>query len=284
MGGNSKQTQTTTNEPYSAAKPLLNQGMGDALNLYKQNKLVQPNTMNTVVPYAQQTTQAMSGLQGIGQANTGGQGLSGQYQGIIDSGGYNQDQQAALAGIRDTATSQFDPNANPAFQQVLQQAQDAASNAAKLNASGAGRYGSGTHQGVMAKQVGDLTARMVGDEYNNWQNRTTAAQSALFNAGQQGQSNIGSAYQGMQDAYNPLLQVGSMNEDLAGRTLNDQLRIAQEQQNAPLANIQALQGIASGAGNLRSSTATAQGPSNTFSNIAGAGLGGASLLKSGGKL
>ncbi|AWC25364.1 hypothetical protein CO731_04859 [Aminobacter sp. MSH1] len=282
MGGSNKSTQTTSNEPYSAAKPLLNQTMGDAHNLYKNGGLVKPNTQSTVVPYAQQTTQAMGGLQSLGQANTGGQGLSGQYQGIIDSGGYNQEQQDALSGIRSTATGQFDPNGNPAFQQVLQQAQDAASNAAKLNASGAGRYGSGTHEGVMAKQVGDLTSRMVGDEYRNWQGRQDQAQQQLFNAGQQGQSNMGNAYKGMQDAYNPLLQVGAMNEDLYGRNLNDQLRITQEQQNLPLANIQALQGIASGAGNLGTSTSTAQGPSNTFSNIAGAGLGGASLLSGGG--
>lgn len=282
MGGSNKTTQTTTNAPYKAAQPLLDKSMGDALKQYNNGGLVKPNTMSTVVPYAQQTTQAMGGLQSLGQANTGGQGLSGQYQGIIDSGGYNQEQQDALSGIRSTATGQFDPNGNPAFQQVLQQAQDAASNAAKLNASGAGRYGSGTHQGVMAKQVGDLTARMVGDEYRNWQGRQDQAQQQLFNAGQQGQTNVGNAYQGMQDAYNPLMQVGAMNEDLAGRTLNDALRITQEKQNLPLANIQALQGIASGAGNLGSSTATAQGPSNTFSNIAGAGLGGASLLSGGG--
>lgn len=282
MGGSNKTTQTTSNEPYSAAKPLLNQGMGDALKLYKQGNLVKPNTMNTVVPYAQQTTQAMGGLQSLGQANTGGQGLSGQLQGIIDSGGYNDNQMTALGGIKDAATGQFDINSNPAYAQVRQRAMDAASNATALNASGAGRYGSGTHTNAAATAVGNVAADMDLGEYRNWQGRKDAANTQLFNAGQQGQSNMGNAYQGMQDAYNPLLQVGSMNEDLMGRALNDQLRIAQERQNAPLANIQALQGIASGAGNLGSSTATAQGPSNTLSNIAGAGLGGASLLKSGG--
>ena len=284
MGGSSKQTQTTTNEPYAAAKPLLNQSMGDALNLYKQNRLVQPNTMNTVVPYAQQTTQAMGGLQGLGQANTGGAGLSGQLQGIINSGGYNDNQQTALNGIRDTATGEFDINANPAFAQVRQRAMDAAQNAANLNASGAGRYGSGTHTNAAATAVGNVAADMDLGEYRNFQGRQDAARTQLFNAGQQGQQNLGSAYQGMQDAYNPLLQVGAMNEDLAGRALNDQLRIADESSKAPLSNILALQGIASGGGNLGSTTQTAQGPSNTFSNIAGAGLGGASLLKSGGKL
>ena len=78
--------------------------------------------------------------------------------------------------------------------------------------------------------------------------------------------------------------LGSMNEDLYGRTLNDQLRIANESQNAPLANIQALLAAANGAGGYSTGTQTAQGPSNTFSNIAGAGLGAASLANTGGKL
>lgn len=274
MGGNNKTTQTTTNAPYKAAQPLLDKSMGDALKLYNGNGLVRPNTMSTVVPYAQQTTQAMGGLNALGTANTGGQGLSGQYQGIIDNGGFNDNQMTALGGIRDTATGAFDINSDPGFQQVFDKTQ----NAVNQNAAGMGRYASGAHTGVMTRELGDLGAR----QYQEHQARRDAAQQQLFNAGQQGQSNIGNAYQGMQDAYSPLMQVGAMNEDLYRRTLNDALRITQEQQNLPLANIQALQGIASGAGKLGSSTSTAQGPSNTFSNIAGAGLGGASLLSNGG--
>jgi len=284
MGGSNKQTTTTSNQPYKAAAPLLDRSMGDALSLYNNGGLVRPNTMSTVVPYAQQTAQAMGGLQSLGQANTGGQGLSGQFQDIIGAGGFNDPQQAALSGIRDTATGEFDINANPAFASIRQRAMDAAANAANLNASGAGRYGSGTHQGAVSRAVGDVAADLDYGEYQNFQNRKDAAQSALFNAGQQGMNNLGDAYQGAQSAYSPLLQVGSMYEDLAGRTLNDQLRIAQESANAPLANLTALQGIASGGGNLGTSTATAQGPNSTFSNVLGAGLGGASLLRGGGKI
>lgn len=276
MGGSNKTTQTTTNQPYKAAQPLLDRSMGDALSLYKNGGLVRPNTMSTVVPYAQQTTQAMGGLQGLGQANTGGQGLSGQYQDIIGAGGFNEPQQTALGGIRDTATRAFDINADPGFQQVLEKTQ----NAVNQNAAGMGRYASGAHTGVMTRELGDLGAR----QYQAYQARQDAAQQQLFNAGQQGMNNLGDAYQGAQGAYSPLLQIGSMYEDLAGRTLNDQLRIAQESANSPLANITALQGIASGGGNLGTTTSTAQGPNSTLSNIAGAGLGGASLLRSGGKL
>lgn len=285
MSGGNKTTQNTTSSPYPAAGKIYDKTMGDTLKLYESGSLVKPNEMNTVVPYAQQTTQAMGGLQSLGQANTGGQGLSGQLQGIINSGGYNADQQSALGGIRDTANSSFDINSNPAYAQVRQRAMDAASNAANLNASGAGRYGSGTHTNAAATAVGNVAADMDLGEYRNWQGRRDAAQTQQFNAGQQGQSNMGNAYQGMQDAYNPLLQVGAMNEDLYGRTLNDQLRIADEKRNAPLANLQAANAIAGGGGNLGTTTQTSQGPNSTFSNIAGAGLGGLSLAKSaGGKL
>lgn len=289
MGGSNKQTTTQTSAPYKASQPLLDRAMGDANSLYGSGGLVKPNTQSTVVPYARQTTQAMGGLEALGTANTGGRGLSGQLQGIINQGGYNSDQRTALDGIRDTATGSFDLSANPAFQQILARSQGDAINAANQGAAGMGRYGSGTHNGVVAREVGDLTARMTGAEYNNWQGRKDAAQSALFNAGQTAQGNLGDAYQGMQDAFNPLLQVGAMNEDLYGRQLNDQLRIADERANAPLKNLQALLGVASGTGQYGTGTTTAQGPSNTMSNLLGGGIAGASILNStrnssGGKL
>jgi hypothetical protein len=280
MSGGDKQTTVSNNQPLASAKPLIDKGMGDALNLYNNGGLVKPNTQATAVPFSQQTTQGMGAMQGMANANMGGQGMSGQLQNIINSGGYNPDQMTALNGIRDTATGSFDINSNPAYAGIRQRSMDAASNAANLNASGAGRYGSGTHQGAVSRAVGDVASNMDFNEYNNWQGRQTAAQQQLFNAGQQGQANMGSAYSGMRSPIEDLMGVGSMNEDLYGRTLNDQLRITNERQNAPLANIQALLAAASGAGNYGTQTQTAQGPSNTASNIFGGLLGGASLGKS----
>lgn len=278
MSGSNKTTTTTGNTPYKAAQPLLDKGMGDALSLYKTQGLVKPNTMSTVVPFAQQTTQGMSSLGNLATANSNGQGLSGQYQGIINNGGYNADQQNAVNNIKQTANGSYDMNANPGFANVLKQAQDAATGSVNGLAAGMGRYDSGTHQGVLGKTVGDVTGNMVSNDFNNWLGRRDSAQQQLFNAGQQGQSNLGNAYTGAQAPANTNMQLGQMNEDLYGRTLNDQLRIANDRQNAPLANIQALLAAANGAGNYGTQTSTAQGPSNTFSNIAGGILGGGSLL------
>jgi hypothetical protein len=274
MGGKNTTTTTTSNQPYAAAQPLYNKAMGDALKLYNDGGLVKPNTMSTVVPYAQQTTQGMNALQGLANDNIGSNGLSGQLQGIINSGGYNADQQTALEGIRNTATGAFDINSDPGFQQVFDKTQ----NAVNQNAAGLGRYASGTHEGVMTRELGDLGAR----QYQDFQNRKDNAQQQLFNAGQTGQGNLVSAFDAAQAPSNVLMGLGSMNEDLYGRTLNDQLRIANERQNAPLANIQALNAIAGGAGSFGTGTQSAQGPSNTFSNALGAGIGAASLGTNGG--
>jgi hypothetical protein len=74
------------------------------------------------------------------------------------------------------------------------------------------------------------------------------------------------------------MATGGMFEDLMGRQMNDQLRISNELNNLPLANIQALLGVSSGAGNFGRTTQTAQGPNSGLSNMLGMGLGGLSLL------
>ena len=38
MSGDNSTTQTATNEPYKAAKPLLDKGMGDALKQYNNGR------------------------------------------------------------------------------------------------------------------------------------------------------------------------------------------------------------------------------------------------------
>jgi hypothetical protein len=278
MSGDNSTTTTASNTPYKSAQPLLDKGMGDALKQYNNGGLVTPNTMSTVVPFSQQTQQGMSSLGNLATANSNGQGLSGQYQGIINNGGYNADQQSAVNNIKQTANSSYDMNANPGFANVLQQAQDAATGSVNGLAAGMGRYDSGTHQGVLGKTVGDVTGNLVNNDFQNWLGRKDSANQQLFNAGQQGQTNLGNAYTGAQAPANTNMQLGAMNEDLYGRTLNDQLRIANERSNAPLANIQALLAAANGAGSYGTQTSTAQGPNNTFSNIAGGLLGGGSLL------
>jgi hypothetical protein len=278
MSGDNKTTQTQTNEPYSAAKPLLDKGMGDALSLYKSGGLVKPNTQSTVVPYAQQTTAGMNSIQNTAQDAMAPGGFTSQFQDIIGNGGYNAQQMDAVNNTRSLANSSYDMNANPGFADVLKQAQEGSMYGTNANAQAMGRYGSGAHQGVQQRELGNLTSRMVGDDYNRWLGRRDGANTQLFGMGQTGMDNMNPAYASMKAPAEDLMGVGSMYEDLMGRTMNDQLRITNEKQNLPLANIQALLAAAAGAGNYGQQTGTSQGPNSTFSNIAGGALGLGSLL------
>ena len=279
MSGNDNKTTSVTNtDPPEWAEPGLKYVGSQALSAAKKGNLAQPLTMSTVVPFSQQTTQGMNSIMGNANEALSPGGYSDQFKGIIGSGGYNQEQQDALSGIRSTATSPFDINANPAFQQVLQRAQGDAANAVNSSVSGMGRYGSGAHQGVLSREIGDLTSRMVGDEYRNWQGRQDQAQQQLFNAGQQGQGNMQNAFERVNDPAQAMMGVGGMFEDLYGRQLNDSLRIADETQNQERNNLRELAALLGGAGQFANTTQTSQGPSNTMSNIFGGLLGGASLL------
>ena len=275
MSGKQTTTQNQSSEPWKPAQPALQTGLADAQNLYKGGIGGAVNTMSNVVPFSSQSTTAMNAGQNMANANINGQGLSRQYQGIINSGGYNPQQQAALRGIRETAMGGFNPNDNAGFGQVLKQAQTAAADSVNQQSSGMGRFGGAAHQGLLAKSVGDVTGNLMNTEYNNWQDRRGNAQSALFNAGQQGMGNIGAAYGGMKQPLDTLGSIGGAYEDLYGRTLNDRNRIFDAQNESPWAQLARLNAAAGGAGAMggtSSGSATTPG-ANPFGQVAGGLLG-----------
>lgn len=279
MGDSSNKTTTTaSSQPYKAAEPLLKQGMGDALSLYKSGNLAPVNTSSTVVPYAQQTLQGFNAIQQNANDAMAPGGFTDQFKDIISQGGFNDPQMQALDQTRQLATGSYDMNANPGFQGVLDQVLQKSATGVNQNAAAMGRYGSGAHQGVMQQEQGNLAARMINDDYNRFLGRKDAATQALFGMGQTGMDNLNPAYASLSAPAQDLINVGGAYEDLMGRQMNDQLRITDEKMNQPWNSIQRLLAAAAGAGSLGSTTQTSQGPSNTLSNMLGAGLGGASLL------
>jgi hypothetical protein len=280
MGGSTKTTQSTNSEPWAAAQPILKQGLNDAQGIYNNGQSFKPYMGSTVVPYSAMTSQAQNELASTAdnaQYAMNNQ-LSNVYQNSLN-GGLNDIQRGVADRLTGQATGAFNPNDNPAFQNIMKQALDSAGNAVNMNASAAGRYGSGIHQGVAGKTAGDIAGTLTNNEYTNWQNRRDAANASLGNLGQQQQQNIwqntnalGNAYQNTLAPAQTKMGIGGQYEDLAGRTLNDQLRIWQGQQDAPKNALQWLQAIGSGAGSLGGSgSTTAQGPS---ASPIGQGLGG----------
>lgn len=278
MAGSGKTTTTSSSAPWKNAQPALNTGLAGAQNLYNAGIGGQVYTGSTVVPWSSQTMQAANDIQNNATANSGGRGLSGQYQGIINSGGYNSAQNDALANTRSLANSTY--SISPELQKVLDAQSSQAADQVNASVSGAGRYGSAVHQGNLASTIGDLTNRTVYNDMSNWQGRRDAANSSLFGMGQQGISNLGTAYTGMNAPNQDLMTVGGLYEDLATRQKNDELRIFNETQNKPWEQISRLNAVASGAGQMGGTQTQTSPGQNPFLTALGYGTSSLGLLGS----
>jgi hypothetical protein len=276
FGSGQQQTTTQSNPgPWGPAKPLYKTAMRDAMSAYTQGIGGQGYTGSTVVPMSKQTTDAYGGMMKSADRNSGGNGMSGNLQGILNNGGFNGYQKDALGNFRDTANSSYDMNANPGFADVLKRAEDDARNQVNMTASANGRYGSGVQQGAVARETGNTAANLISNNYNQWLGRKDAANSSLFNAAQAGIGNMGAAYGALQQPQQTKLGVGSAYEDLYKRTLDDRLRIYDDAQNAPWKQIQRLQGVAGGTSGFNPSmtTSTAPGPNPLLQGLGTAATG-----------
>lgn len=276
MTGSSKQTTTTNSAPWSGAQPALKTALSAAQNLYSNGTGAQVYNDSTVVPWDQKTIQGQNIITNAANANSNGQGASGQYQNIINSGGYNSAQQAALNNTQNLANSNW--SVSPELQKVLDQSNQDALNNVSLSNSAAGRYGSGSGNVAIANAVNKNTNNLLYSDLNNFQTRKDAANSNLFNMGQTGVGNLGTAYSGLQTPALDLMKVGAQNEDLATRQLNDKLRIFNDQQNKPWENVSRLNAIASGAGQLGGTQTTSQPGVNPFLQSLGYATTGLGLL------
>lgn len=277
-GGGSKTTQTTNSAPWSGAQPALNTALSGAQNLYNSGVGSQVYTGSTVVPWDKQTIAGQNAITKSANANINGQGLSGQLQGVINSGGYNDAQLGALNNTKNLANSSW--SVSPELQKIIDQTNaDANTNVSLANSAG-GRYGSGAGNAAIADAVSKNTNNLLYSDLNNFQTRRDAANSNLFNMGQTGFGNLGTAYTGLQAPAQDLMKVGGMNEDLATRQMNDRLRIFDAQQQRPWENLSRLNAIASGAGQLGGTQTTAQPGQNPWLTALGYGATGAGLLGS----
>jgi hypothetical protein len=261
-GGSSKQTTTQNSAPWSGAQPALQTALQGAQNLYKADIGNQVYSGSTVVPWDAQTQRGMGAITDSANANLSGNGLVPQLQNVIQNGGYSSAQIPALNNTRDLANSSW--SVSPELQKIIDQTNaDANSNVSLANSS-AGRYGSGSGNAAVADAVSKNTNNLLYSDLNNFNSRRDAANSNLFNMGQQSIGNLNTAYGGLSAPAQSLMQVGAMNEDYATRQLNDKLRIFNEQQSRPWENISRLNAIASGAGQLGGTQTTSQPGANPF--------------------
>lgn len=314
MSGGSKQTTTSNSEPWSAAQPMLKDNLELAGKIGPAN--FNPFPGSTVTPYSSQTMGGFDYMQDVAQNNMSG-GLGKQMQGVIGNKGLYKGQTAAMDRTGQIGQQAFDPSntemnladmargsqigsSNPYFEDALRASTERARDAVDLSTASAGRYGSGAHTQVLARELGDLqTQARAGQVNQDISNMVQANQmmdsqnmarlglglgaaSNQFNMGQQAFGNLGAAYQGAMLPGQTMTQIGSAYEDLNTRLMNDQIRLFEGQQRAPLQAIEWRNAIASGAGSMGgTSSSTAQGPGqNPFATALGYGLTGAGALGS----
>lgn len=260
MGGSLTQgNQTTTtsstggSEPWGPSQSYLIENMGQANTLKNAGVGGQVFNKSTVVPFANQTMQAMNNT--LGYAN--------KYGGLMSKPLEAYSNQ--LSHLAPIAMGDFSNDAT--FNQTLGAAQDDARDAVNLSASAAGRYGSAKHHGNVANEIGELTNRAK-------LARQKWAQDGILSMG----GAMSGAYAAGQAPMADYQNVGSMFEDLYTRQINDEIRLHNEKQMAPWRPLQMAQGIQTGAGSLGSNnfgTQSTTAPSNqpsTFGKLAGAGL------------
>lgn len=278
MTGSSKQTTTTNSAPWAAAQPALNTALSGAQNLYNSGVGSGVYTGKTYVDRDWNTQNGLNQLNVNAANNSYGNGTSGQFQSIINNGGYNDAQKAALGNTKALANANW--SVSPELQKIIDQTNADANTNVGLANSAAGRYGSGLGNSAIADAISKNTNNLLYSDLNSFNTRRDAANSNLFNMGQTGIGNLGTAYTGLNAPLLDKLKVGQANEDMATKSLNDQLRIFDAQQSKPWENLARLNAIASGAGQLGGTSTQSQPGQNPFLTALGYGATGAGLLGS----
>jgi len=182
-------TSTQTSEPSDLMKPYLKGVMDNANRLYKAD----PNASSMVydgplqADVSSQTQQGLGGIMSVANsADASALGNAGVdfATGMIGSNGMSAEQQQALSSLKDTALGKYlDPeNGNPYLKAQLDKMAEDIQNRVTSMAAGSGRYGSGTHQGVLSREIGSAVGDVLSTNYERERDRMMGASSAWNSA------------------------------------------------------------------------------------------------------
>jgi hypothetical protein len=248
------QRTTTTTEPPAFIRPFLQYGAEQSRALYETGG-PQYYGGNTVVPFSQQTEQALGRTE----------------QRALQGSPVNQAaQQYATGVLGSTPTSQFGGASNPYLDAQFNRAADATQQRLQSGFAGSGRNIEAARPAA-SQELNDLATGIYGGAYENERNRM-AADLAQQRATQF--SVAGMAPQLANQDYvdlNALQGVGGQVEDLAGNLMQDQAARWDFAQNAPQMNLDNY--IARVTGAYPGQNATSSTP--TYRNRTAGAMGGA---------
>lgn len=253
-GSSTPSTTTQTTEPPAFLRPYLQHGAEQSRGLYETGG-PQYYGGNTVVPFAQQTEQAL--------------GL--QQQRATDGSPVNQAaQNYATNTLNATPTSQFGGATNPYLDQTFNRAADSVQQRIQSGFAGSGRN-IGAGRPAAAQELNDLAGNIYGGAYEGERNRMAQD----LQQQQQRQFGLTSLAPSLANQdyvdINALQGVGGQVEDLAGRLMQDQAARFDFSQNAPQINLDNYLSRVSGAFPGQSTTQTTP----TYRNHTAGALGGA---------
>ncbi len=177
-------------------------------------------TLPTFANFSPDTEAAFGGLTSLAGNNSGGEGMGGHLQGIMDNGGFNQGQMDSMSSMRDLTNNKFmnsliDGNGltddqklvadryrtgmgeefgtSEAYNRVKQNALDQQRMSLEGQASKMGRFGGGASQSILAREQGNLNAGMDVNELDKWRTRTDKSAGDLANISAAGVSQHGGA-------------------------------------------------------------------------------------------
>lgn len=267
-GGSKTQTTTQNSQPWAGAVPGLSTAMSGAMDQYKQGmpEYYQGSTVagfNNAQNGAQNAIIGQSGLAG----NLAGQGTN-ALQGIMGGG-----------QLKEFASGQPNPYLGDLYSQGARGITD------DVNAqfSKAGRYGSGAQTNVLSRNLGDMWTNMASGAYENDRNRALSAAGQIDSNTLAASDRLAGMYDLSQAGNKDVLGIGQLLQEQSQKELDDQVSRWNYNQNAPRANVEWLNNIASQQGGLGgTSTGTGANPNyrSASDNLIGLGstLGSAWLM------
>jgi len=231
---NNRQTQTQLNAPPPWAVPLYAQGGADARALYASGRGGNVYQGQRVANLSDETRQAVDALrqnaQGFGNA-----GLTGLMQAPTQ----------AAQNLTTMARGEQVGN-NEAFNTSLQGALDGAATTINSRLSGAGRYGSGAHNRVLATELGNIASRANAEQYNRDVDAQLAANAQIDRANQNQLGAAGNFLQQQADAWTQALRGGQVRDNQTQNKLDSEQQKWLETDNREWERLRLLQEAANG--------------------------------------
>jgi len=234
---NNRQINTQTNTPPSWALPLYAQAAADAQELYRSGRGGNVYQGARVADLSQETNNAIDGL-----ARTAAGFEDGDLVRRLQAAPQAAQNLGALAtgGLRGAGSQ------NSAFETALQNALNESATLINSRLSGAGRYGSGAHSQVLARELGNVAAQARADGYQRDVENQLAANAQIDRANQNQLGLVNDFLNGQREAYRAALAGGQVQDGVRQAKLEGEQQKWRENDNREWERLGQLLGVTNG--------------------------------------